>query len=140
MAADKQYADAKRALRVIEKQALVPGDFLTYGYLAKALEYEANKYARHIGQVCSLIDAACYWTKLPSLSLEKIRLDDGSYNADSFSGPWGVVRDRLIANSASRPWSGEDIARLIRTLDTHMNGESALLQWKRIESFGQIRY
>jgi hypothetical protein len=137
MSADKQYADAKRALRVVEEQALKHADFLTYGYLAEALEYEADKYARHIGQVCSLTDATCYWMKLPLLSLEKIRLDDGTYNKDSFSGPWGVVRDQLISNSANRQWSSGDIARLIHALDAHMNGESALLQWKRIESFGQ---
>jgi len=137
MAADKQYADAKAALRVIEQSALAQGSFLTYGSLAKQLGYEAQKHARHVGQLCSLIDAACYWTKLPMLSLEKIRSDDGTYNADSFTGEWSEIKDTLIRNSASRPWSADDINKLVKALDLHMNGEGAILQWAKIDSFGR---
>jgi len=85
MAAEKQYSDAKQALDLIEREALPPGKYLTYGRLADLLGYEASKYARHFGQVCSLIDSACYWAKLPMLSLEKIRMDSGGYNPDSLS-------------------------------------------------------
>src|SRR6188508_1587146 len=110
MAADKQYADAKQALLIIQQNALEPGTYLTYGSLALALGYQPATHARHIGQVCSLIDAACYWMKLPSLSVEKVRLDDGSYNPDSFSGDWAPVKKQLIANSADRQWLAEDVA------------------------------
>ena len=135
MAAEKQYPDAKRALDLIEREALPPGKYLTYGSLADLLGYEASKYARHVGQVCSLIDSACYWAKLPMLSLEKIRMDNGDYNPDSFGGVFVPVKSQLIANTAARQWSAEDIKRIKQSL-THMNDEGAVAQWRHIESFG----
>lgn len=136
MSADKQYSDARQALDQIEREVLAQGEFLTYGKLADLLGYDAAKYRRHFGQVCSLIDAACCWAKLPMLSLEKIRLDSGKYNTDSTSGYEAHVSKLLIANSRSHEWTSDDIKRIKKAL-THMNDESALLQWKRIESFGQ---
>lgn len=136
MAADKQYSDARQALDLIEREVLAKGEYLTYGKLADLLGYDAAKYGRHFGQVCSLIDAACYWAKLPMLSLEKIRLDSGEYNADSTSGYEATVSKLIIANSRSHVWTSDDINRIRKSL-THMNDESALLQWERIESFGQ---
>jgi hypothetical protein len=137
MAAEKQYSDAKRALDVIGRETLSPGKYITYGQLAELLGYEVLKYARHIGQVCSLIDAACYWAKLPMLSLEKVRLDSGDYNPDSFSGHFATVKDQLVDNAAGRQWTEDDIKRLKHSLDRHMSMEAATLQWHRIESFGQ---
>jgi hypothetical protein len=134
--AEKQYEDALRALRVIERVSLPAGKYLTYGSLATELDQSPSKYARHIGQVCSLIDAACYWAKLPMLSLEKVRMDDGSYNPDSIGGEFRPVKARLIENAAQHIWSSQDISKLVQTLNSHMNGEGALLQWKKISSFG----
>ena len=134
--ADKQYSDAKQALDLIEREALAPGKYLTYGRLADLLGYDGSKYARHFGQVCSLIDSACYWAKLPMLSLEKIRMENGDYNPDSFGGAFAGVKSQLIANTAARQWSAEDIKRIKQSL-THMNDEGAVAQWRRIESFGQ---
>src|SRR5687767_15358974 len=111
MAAEKQYSDAKRALDVIGRETLSPGKYITYGKLAELLGYEVLKYARHIGQVCSLIDAACYWAKLPMLSLEKVRMDSGDYNPDSFSGHFTPVKDQLVANAAAHQWNEDDIKR-----------------------------
>lgn len=59
MAADKQYADALRTLEFIERGFLSSGKFTTYGAVCTALGYRPSQYARHVGQVCSLIDAAC---------------------------------------------------------------------------------
>lgn len=137
MAAEKQYSDAKRALDLIQREALVPGKYLTYGKVALLLGYDVLKYARHVGQVCSLIDAACYWAKLPMLSLEKVRMDNGDYNPDSFLGWTPEVKTRLIANASSHPWGVEDIKRIKHSLDAHMSLEAATLQWQRIDSFGQ---
>jgi hypothetical protein len=134
--ADKQYSDAKQALDLIEREALPSGKYLTYGRLAELLGYDGSKYARHFGQVCSLIDSACYWAKLPMLSLEKIRMENGDYNPDSFGGAFAGVKSQLIANTAARQWSAEDIKRIKQSLN-HMNDEGAVAQWRRIESFGQ---
>jgi hypothetical protein len=112
------------------------GSFLTYGSLTAALGYDASTHSRHIGQVCSLIDSACYWAKLPMLSLEKFRSDDGAHNPESFGGAFTGIKDTLIRNAAARAWSVDDVARIKRALD-HMNGESAQLQWQRIGGFGQ---
>jgi hypothetical protein len=137
MSAEKQYVDAKKALDIIEREVLSRGQHLTYGGVAEHLGQKPGKYARHIGQVCSLIDSACYWTKLPMLSLEKIRMNNGEHNPDSFGDAFRAVKDRLIANAETHDWIPDDIRRIKRSLDSHMHGESALLQWQHIGSFGQ---
>ena len=137
MSAEKQYVDAKKALDIIEREVLSRGQHLTYEGIAEYLGHKPGKVSRHISQVCSLIDSACYWTKLPMLSLEKIRMNNGEHNPDSFDDAFRVVKDRLIANAETHDWTPDDIRRIKRSLDTHMHGESALLQWQRIGSFGQ---
>lgn len=136
MAADKQYADARKALELIESRLLAPGKFVSYGDVCEALGYERSKHARHVGQVCSLIDAACFWAKLPLLSAEKVRTDTGEYNPESFSGIWEPHKQALIENASAHAWTVGDIAK-IRSVLNHINGEGALLQWERIEGFGQ---
>ena len=74
--------------------------------------------------------------RLPMLSLEKIRMDNGDYNPDSFGGIFVAVKDQLIAKTSARKWTADDIKRIKQSL-THMNDEGALAQWRRIESFGQ---
>jgi hypothetical protein len=135
MAADKQYADALNLLKLIEDSFLATGCRTTYGEACNALGYQAATHARHFGQVCSLIDAACYWAKLPSLSLEKIRMDNGEHNPNSFVGQWESVKQVLIDHAAAHNWTKDDIARIRRML-TSVNGEGAVLQWKKIDSFG----
>lgn len=60
MAADIQYADASKALEILERNFLPIGECTTYGALCVAIGYRPADYAKHVGQVCSLIDAACY--------------------------------------------------------------------------------
>ncbi|MDX2221059.1 MAG: hypothetical protein SF172_18740 [Burkholderiales bacterium] len=136
MSADTQYADAHRVLSLLEQTCLAPNQMTTYGSLCIALGYKGETHARHVGQVCSLIDAACFFAQLPFLSLEKVRRDDGEHNPDSFQKDWAPARKALIQNAQGRAWSVEDVAKIRRNLH-NMNGESALLQWKRIEGFGQ---
>jgi hypothetical protein len=136
VAADKQFADARKALELIESRLLAPGKFVSYGDVCEGLGYERSKHARHVGQVCSLIDAACFWAKLPFLSAEKVRTDIGEYNPDSFSGIWEPYRQALIENASTHVWTMADIGK-IRSVLNHMNGEGALMQWERIEGFGQ---
>jgi hypothetical protein len=136
MAADKQYADALKALQLIEGRLLPSGKFVSYGDVCEALGYERSKHARHVGQVCSLIDAACFWAKLPFLSAEKVRTDTGEYNPESFSGIWEPHKHARIGNASAHVWTVEDIAK-IRSVLNHINGEGALAQWGRIERFGQ---
>ena len=137
MSAKKQYADAKKALGIIEREVLSPGQHLTYGQLAVHLGQKPSKHAGHVGQVCSLIDSACYWTKLPMLSLEKIRMENGEHNPDSFGDEFRPLKGQLIANAETHDWTSDDIRRVQRLLDIHMNGESALLQWQSISNFGK---
>ena len=136
MAADKQYADALKTLQLIEGRLLPPGKFVSYGDVCEALGYQRSKHARHVGQVCSLIDAACFWAKLPFLSAEKVRTEAGEYNPESFAGMWGPHKQALIENASAHVWTSEDIAK-IRSVLNHINGEGALAQWERIERFGQ---
>ena len=136
MSADKQYVDALKAIEYIEASFLPAGKFTTYGGVCEALGYKPSKHARHVGQVCSLIDSACFWAKVPFLSLEKVRSDNGLHNSDSFSGDWRTIKDQLIQTSALHQWSNGDVG-VIRSMLNHMNGEGALAQWARIDGFGQ---
>jgi len=135
MSADKQYADALNMLKIIEDSLLATGTTTTYGAICSALGYKPLTHARHVGQVCSLVDAACYWARLPFLSLEKIRMDDGQHNPNSFAGNWDGVKDKLIENAARHSWTTDDIGRIRKMLNS-VNGEGAVLQWKRINDFG----
>ena len=137
MAAEKQYSDAKGSLDVIGREALPQGFYITYGKLAEFLGYDMLKYTRHIGQVCSLIDAACYWAKLPMLSLEKVRTESGTYNPEAFGGIFVPVKSQLIANTSAHVWTLDELKRIKHSLDRHMSMEAATLQWQRIESFGE---
>ena len=137
MAAEKQFVDAQQSLALIENHALGRGQYLTYGHLAELLGYEAVKYARHVGQVCSLIDAACFWTRLPMLSLEKVRKENGDRNPESFQNEFEYIKQTLVENAEARTWTSEDLHRVTRTLYQHMNREAATLQWRRIAGFGQ---
>jgi len=137
MSVGKQYVDAKKALDIIEREVLSQGQHLTYGGVAEYLGQKPGKNIRHIGQVCSLIDSACYWTKLPMLSLEKIRMNNGEHDPDSFADAFRSVKERLVANAEKHDWTPDDIRRIKRSLDSHMHGESALLQWQHIGSFGK---
>ena len=136
MAADIQYPDALKALDHIESAFLPPGKFTTYGEVCEALGYKPPTHARHVGQVCSLIDSTCFWAKLPFLSAEKVRSENGQHNLASFSGNWESFKDTLIKISASHEWTSKDIG-VIRAMLNHMNGEGALSQWERIEGFGR---
>jgi len=135
MPADKQYADALSMLKIIEDTLLPVGARTTYGAICSALGYKPLTHARHVGQVCSLVDAACYWAKLPFLSLEKIRMDNGHHNPYSFADEWDGAKDALVENAARHNWTVDDIARIRRMLNS-VNGEGAVLQWKRINDFG----
>jgi hypothetical protein len=137
MAANKQYADALKVLEVLEKEYLDSGRYLTYGKLCEIMGYKPIDYARHIGQVCSLIDAACFWARLPFLSLEKVRLEGGDYNPESFSGPWSLGKGVLIENAKSHAWVSEDMDRIRGKLLRDMREEAAKLHWERIYSFGE---
>jgi hypothetical protein len=136
MAAGKQYADALKALEVLEKDYLDAGRYLTYGALCEAVGYKPLEHARHIGQVCSLIDAACFWARLPFLSLEKVRLEGGGYNPDSFSGAWSQDKEVLIGNAKNHAWIAEDIDKVRGRLLKDMREEAAKLQWEKIYSHG----
>lgn len=136
MSADTQYADARKAIDFIESAFLPAGKFTTYGGVCEALGYKPSTHARHVGQVCSLIDSACFWAKLPFLSAEKVRSDSGQYNLASFAGDWQPFKDKLIQISAAHEWTPKDMG-VIRAMLNHMNGEGALAQWERIEGFGQ---
>lgn len=136
MAADKQYAGAFAAIKYLEQNFLPDGQFTTYGAVCEALHYKPSQHARNVGQVCSVIDAAWFWAKLPFLSLEKVRNDDGQYNPDSFAGDWESIKATLIENSSRHAWSATDIGSIGAKL-THMNGEGAIAQWTQIVAFGQ---
>lgn len=69
MSADIQHADAVKALEAIKKMLSVdPADRMTYADLCVALGRNPAQAARHIGQVTSRVDAACFFADRPFLA------------------------------------------------------------------------
>lgn len=139
MAADIQHADAIALLSYIEtKIAADPAFCMTYSDAATVVGREPTKSGRHIGQVTSRIDAACFYAKTPFLAMHRVRQTyGGEINPRSFQTPlWQAHTSGLVARAEAHVWSAEDFKKIRRRLQD-LGDDSAALQWKRIELFGQ---
>jgi|RhiMethySRZTD1v2_1073278.scaffolds.fasta_scaffold58560_3 hypothetical protein len=141
MAADIQHADALRLLKCLEQRILENPDFrMTYTDAAALLGREPGSSTRHVGQVCSRVDAACFYANLPWLSMSRVhKTEEGTINPASFAGDlWSVHKERLIQLAKRHRWTREDFGKIrwkLKSLGEDRAGASAL--WKRIEEFGE---
>lgn len=139
MAADVQHADAVALVEHLETRILQDPDFhMTYSEAATVLGRSPAKDGRHIGQVTSRIDAACFYAKTPFLAMHRVRETyGGSINPRSFQGElWHSHTAGLVARAEAHAWSPEDFKKIKRSLNG-LGDDAATLQWKRIEQFGQ---
>jgi hypothetical protein len=139
VAATVQHADAVALVEHLEKHILQDGAYhMTYSDAAAVLERNATSDGRHIGQVTSRIDAACFYAKTPFLAMHRVRETyGGNINPRSFGGDlWRPHIPALIARAEAHVWSDEDFKNIKRALQS-LGDDAATLQWKRIDSFGE---
>lgn len=138
MAANIQHADALKLVESLEKNILQdPSYHMTYSDAAAVLGRNPTNDGRHIGQVTSRIDAACFYAKTPFLAMHRVRETyGGKINPRSFSGdPWRSHIDALIARAEAHAWSVEDFKNIKRALQS-IGDDAATLLWRRIDEFG----
>ncbi|GAB3767375.1 hypothetical protein GCM10028796_28900 [Ramlibacter monticola] len=139
MAADIQHADAVALLAHLEAKILAdPAFHMTYSDAAVAVGREPTSAGRHIGQVTSRIDAACFYAKTPFLAMHRVRETyGGGINPRSFQTQlWQAHTAGLVVRAETHVWSAEDFKNIRRHL-LSLGDDSAALQWKRIEQFGE---
>jgi hypothetical protein len=139
MAAILQHADAVKLIEHLEKCLLADPSFhMTYSDAAVVLGRKAASDGRHIGQVTSRIDAACFYANTPFIAMHRVRETHGAtINPRSFGGDlWRQHIPTLIAQAESHVWTVDDFRNLERALQ-NLGDDAAMLQWKRIEQFGE---
>lgn len=139
MAATVQHADAVMLVDHLAKHILQdPNYHMTYSDAAAVLGRNPASDGRHIGQVTSRIDAACFYAKTPFLAMHRVRETYGEgINPRSFGGDlWRPHISALIARAEAHAWSVSDFQNIKRSLHS-LGDDAATLQWKRIEQFGE---
>ena len=139
MAADIQHADALKLVQHLETRVLAdPGYVMTYSDAADVLKRNPATDARHVGQVTSRIDAACFYAKTPFLAMHRVRESyGGTINPRSFQDDlWRPHIPKLIARAERHVWTADDFNRIKRALHS-LGDDSATLQWQRIDTFGE---
>ena len=139
MAAKIQLADAVTLIEHLEKNIVQEPDYhMTYSDAAAVLGRTAARDGRHIGQVTSRIDAACFYAKTPFLAMHRVReTDGGSINPRSFVGDlWSPHTTAFIARAEAHYWSVDDFKNVKRALQS-LGDDAAKLLWARIEKFGE---
>ena len=139
MVAAVQHADAIQLVEHLEMRIMVePGFYMTYSDAAEVLGRKAATDARHVGQVTSRIDAACFYAKTPLLAMHRVReTHTGAINLRSFSsGLWHPHIAALVARAEAHVWSVADFQSVRRSL-LSLGDDAATLLWRRIESFGE---
>jgi hypothetical protein len=139
VAATVQHADAVALVEHLAKRILQdPTYHMTYSDAAAVLRRNAASDGRHIGQVTSRIDAACFYAKTPFLAMHRVRETyGGNINPRSFSDElWHRHIPALIARAEAHVWSDMDFKSIKRAL-LSLGDDAATLQWERIEQFGE---
>lgn len=133
MAAPIQHAEAHRVLDRLQEMVLGnPGATTTYAQMAEMLGRNAAREGRFVGQVMSRIDLACFYARLPFLSMVKVLAVVGSVNEASFQGIWAGARAELVDAARTHTWTPEDFSR-IRTQLNNLPDEAVEGLWKRLE-------
>ena len=139
VAATVQHADAVKLVEHLANRIMAnPGYHMTYSDAAEALGRKAANDARHVGQVTSRIDAACFYAKTPFLAMHRVReTHSGTINQRSFGGDlWRPHIPALVARAEAHAWSAADFDSIKRNLQS-LGDDAATLLWRRIETFGE---
>jgi hypothetical protein len=125
---DAQHAHARHLLQVIRKIVQDEGPpILGYVLAAEMIGLNGENYGRHMGQVCSRVDAASFIAGYPMLALQMVRTADGAINPNSFGESWGRWAAEIHAKAASHKWDVPQVDEVIRALDgLPKNGAAAI--------------
>jgi hypothetical protein len=113
-----EHDRARHLLQVIRKR-IQSGEPPFDGYIAAAASIGLEgDYNRHMGQVCSRVDAASFVTGWPMLAVHMIRKPDGSINPESFShSGWENWLDEVVSVTTSHKWTVQQVDEIIGGLD-----------------------
>ncbi len=139
MAANIQHADALQIVLHLEERVLAdPRYTMSYSDAAQVLGRNPTSDGRHIGQVTSRIDAACFYAKTPFLAMHRVReTEGGKINPRSFQGDfWRPYIPDFIARAEQHVWTAGDFKNIKRALHS-LGDDAATLQWQRIERHGE---
>jgi hypothetical protein len=134
----KQHSDAISLFRVFRAlEAPLEG----YNVAAASIGLSGN-HSRHVGQVCSRIDYACFIAGLPMLSVNLVRKNDGSVNEASFAKLcWHSTKDEVVNTSIAHEWTDHQFDSAFRFL-IDLPQDCARVLWNEAEEWSQekIRY
>jgi hypothetical protein len=106
----------KRNLKAVDLVKAIQQHGVITGYaVAGRLAGEENAQARDWGQVCSLVDYACFIAGLPPLTLQHVRTADGEIK-DCFSAPFLQYEKEMVQLAQSFVWTEAHFAKLVATL------------------------
>jgi hypothetical protein len=133
VAVPRESENAARVLEFLERRMKIDREArTTFSELAAEFGQTPKSYGRHLGQVASRIDAACWSAGLPLLGAFRIRLSDGSLNAKALAEPnWAIRRQALAQREAMHDWNADDFRRLRQGLE-QLPPKGASLIWHDI--------
>jgi hypothetical protein len=133
VAVPRESENAARVLEILERRMQVDRNArTTFSELAAEFGQTPKSYGRHLGQVASRIDAACWSAGLPLLGAFRIRLSDGSLNAKALAEPnWALRRQALAQREAMHDWNADDF-RCVRQALNQLPPKGASLIWHDI--------
>jgi hypothetical protein len=107
--------EAERATELLTalRKHILSGRGLIIGYIAAAEMIGLDgDHCRHVGQVVSRIDRACFDAGLPMLTLHWVRSPDGNVNGEAFNGSvtgvsklWAPFNHEILDTAANFQWS-----------------------------------
>jgi hypothetical protein len=106
VAANVQHADALKLVDHLERRILSDQTYrMTYSDAGLALDRNATTDGRHIGQVTSRIDAACFYAKTPFLAMHRVRETAGEkINPAHFKVISGDLTSQTLSHELKRTY------------------------------------
>ncbi len=101
-----------------------------YQFLAEKVEAEGVQ-ARNFGQVCSLIDYACFVAGLPHISYHWVRDGNGKRNEAAWDREWTQFRGVIAEYSAKHIWTDDDFDKVLGIL-RGLPSVGARTLWKHV--------
>ena len=111
----------------------------TYSEVAQEALDRPTSHGKHVGQVCSLLDAVCFTARLPLLFSYRVMMTNGQLNAGVADGLWVPANARLQLNVDEHAWIDQDFATMRDTLFglERVGMPSARVEWQAINERGQ---
>ena len=136
----------KRNLKAVDLVKAIQQHGVITGYaVAGRLAGEENAQAQDWGQVCSLLEYACFISGLPALAVQYVRTIDGEVTEKAFQDVFSNYKDEIVALAQSFVWTNAHFAKLTKTLLTDCADINPRSAWDEVidrdaKQPGYIRY